>query len=128
MVIDDNEIDLYIARRVMTKYSFAEEIVTFSSAIEALDHLKATMDKGEALPEMIMLDINMPEMTGFQFLEKYGQMPENITNNCTIVMLSTSIHPEELNLANNSPHIQQFVNKPVSEETLKRLLATYHKQ
>lgn len=122
IVIDDNEIDLYIAKRVMAKYSFAEEVVTFSSAIDALEYIQTSYKNGATIPELIMLDINMPEMTGFQFLDKYGALPADIINTCSIIMLSTSIHPDELKLADNSPHIQKFIGKPISGDALVKLL------
>ncbi|WP_256009082.1 response regulator [Desertivirga xinjiangensis] len=118
MVVDDAKIDRFLAEKVISKYSFAEEVVSVESAISALDYLSTNTGDEEALPDLIFLDINMPEMNGFEFLAEYNKLPENIKKKCIIIMLSSSLHPEDKELALQSPYVCQFLNKPLTEQKL----------
>lgn len=121
MVIDDNEIDLHIAQRVMKKYAFADGILLMDSAKEAVEYLSANSNKEDMLPDLIFLDINMPEMNGFEFLEAYTHLPEKIKKKCIIMMLTTSVNPEDQERANKSPYVHYYLGKPLDEEKLKGL-------
>src|SRR3954467_3974144 len=94
LVIDDNPVDRYVAERIFKKYAFAEEIVCIESARKGLEYLSSLQDTPEQLPYLIFLDIMMPEMNGFEFLDEYKNLPETIKDNCTILMLTTSIHTD----------------------------------
>src|SRR6185295_7058648 len=85
MVIDDNEIDRYIAERYIKKYGFADEVILKESAKQALQYLKANQHRPEELPNLIFLDIRMPEIDGFGFLEQYRELPESLKSNCIIM-------------------------------------------
>lgn len=126
MLIDDNKIDLYIAQRVINKSSFAEEVILMDSAKEAISYFELNGNDTENLPCLIFLDINMPEMNGFEFLEAYHTLPENIKRNCIIMMLTTSVHAEDKDKADNNPYIRNYLNKPLSEAQLSTLKVGLH--
>lgn len=119
MIVDDAKIDRFLAERVISKYSFAEEVVSVDSAMSALDYLNVHGSDHNSLPDVIFLDINMPEMSGFDFLAEYHKLPEDIKSRCIIVMLSSSLHPEDREMALQSPYVCQFMNKPITEEKLR---------
>ena len=121
MVIDDNEMDLYVSRRVMERYAFAEEILLMDSAKDALAYFQANEHNADNLPSLIFLDINMPEMNGFEFLDAYNELSETVKRNCIILMLTTSVHEEDKKRADNSPYVRNFLNKPLSADKLKSL-------
>lgn len=118
MVVDDNEIDLYIAEMLMATTKFAEKVVCVSSAKEALAYLKPLFETPEELPHFIFLDINMPEMTGFDFLNEYHHLPENIRKKCIIMMLTTSLDNEDRMRAEGNEYVQKFLNKPLDRDKL----------
>jgi CheY-like chemotaxis protein len=121
MVIDDNPVDRYVAERIFKKYAFAEEIICIDSARKGLEYLNSLQDTPEQLPYLIFLDIMMPEMNGFEFLEEYKSLPEKIKDNCNIFMLTTSIHNDDRDKAKDNPYVNRFLNKPLSIGILKEL-------
>lgn len=121
LVIDDNETDRYIATRNLKKYEIADEIVAIGSAQEALDYLNSLATTPKLLPNLIFLDIRMPEIDGFEFLEKYAQMTDAIKSNCIIMMLSTSLNPSDHEKAISNQYVNRFMNKPLDKEKLMSL-------
>jgi CheY-like chemotaxis protein len=118
MVIDDNEIDLYIAEMLMATAGFAEKVVCVGSAKEALAYLKPLSADPDELPQFIFLDINMPEMTGFDFLNEYQHLAENIRKKCIIMMLTTSLDEEDRKKAGHNQFVRKFLNKPLDRDKL----------
>jgi CheY-like chemotaxis protein len=121
MIIDDTYVDRYIAERNLIKYEFAEEIIVKESAIDALTYLKAIGEDESLVPELIFLDIRMPDIDGFGFLKEYEKLPEVIKSHCIIMMLSTSLNPEDHNLASSSPFVKEFINKPLDRAKIEGL-------
>ncbi|HJY14360.1 MAG TPA: response regulator [Flavobacterium sp.] len=119
LVIDDNPTDRYIAKRMAEKYHFAEEIVLQESALEALNYIKSLERTPDLLPQLIFLDINMPGMNGYEFLEEYAKLSETIKSNCIILMITTSLHPDDFKRAENDPSIFRFLNKPLDQEKFR---------
>lgn len=122
MVIDDNQIDLYIAEMVMATTHFAEKVICVSSAKEALAWLTPLYEFPDELPELIFLDINMPEMTGFDFLDEYRHLPENIRKKCIIMMLTTSLDQNDRKQAEENQYVTRFLNKPLDRDKIALLM------
>ncbi len=121
MVIDDTPTDRYIAKESIKRYSFAREVIEMNSAEEALEYLESMINTPDGLPELIFLDIQMPEMDGFDFLEKYGQLPELVQNNCIIMMLSTSLNSVDHRRAEGNRFVKRFLQKPLNRSQLAEL-------
>lgn len=119
LIIEDNETDRYIARRMIQKYHFSEETIIKESAPKALEYLLSIVNIPESMPQLIFLDIRMPEMDGFGFLEEYAKFPEQIKTKCIILMLSSSLDRDDHRLAENSPYVNRFLNKPLNMEKMK---------
>lgn len=125
MIVDDTKIDRYVASHVLKKNQFTEEVIEFDMATKAIDYLEQNQDKPELLPEVILLDIRMPEMDGFQFLERLSLLPRSLKQSCCIVMLSSSLDPHDHERAENNPVVKKFLNKPLLKENFEGIIALY---
>jgi CheY-like chemotaxis protein len=126
MLIDDNEIDNLINQKMIEASAIAEHIFTHTGAKSAIEFLK-NIDKmsaaggGVFLPEIIFLDIDMPLMDGFQFLEEFEKLSDNIKNNCKVIMLTSSMNPQDLSKAKKNNYVKKYINKPLTQETLESI-------
>ena len=119
ILIDDDEIEHFFLDRLAKKTGKIENLIWFSYATDALDYLK-TADPSEI--DVIFLDINMPRMNGFEFLEAAKvQIPEVISQ-IDVVMFSTSTASEDRHKASTFKEVKSYVCKTMDEDTLKTIV------
>lgn len=121
MVIDDSPIDRLLVEKMVRKAAFAEDVIGFESAKAALTYFKDNAEVENSIPEILFLDINMPEMNGFDFLDECKTLMERLKIKCRIIMLSSSLHSEDKNRALEHPYVEGFINKPLSFAALEGL-------
>ncbi len=121
LLIDDNDIDNYISKTIITKSNKANKISTRNSAVEALKYLETLKNNPEEFPDAIFLDIRMPEMDGFGFLDAYTQLPEILNKQCDIYMLTSSNDKGDIERALHYPFVKKYFNKPLEVSMLDSL-------
>ncbi len=120
LLVDDDEISNFLAETIIQDLDLAYEVKISKNGREALELIDYCMNhQAEKCPELVLLDINMPVMDGFEFLEALDKLQKayNI-NNTTIVMLTSSSSSFDLEKAKNY-NITGFINKPLTEKSLK---------
>jgi CheY-like chemotaxis protein len=119
MLIDDNKIDRYTASYVIKKNQFGKEITEFDMATKALSYLQDHQNDLDSVPQIILLDINMPEMDGFQFLERLAELPMEVRERFCVVMLTSSLSTTDKEKAAGNKMVKKFLNKPLNKTTLE---------
>src|SRR6266487_5306356 len=122
MVIDDSDTDIYIAEHYLKKYFVAANIIAKASAKEALEYLSQFANNVEQLPVIIFLDIRMPMMDGFDFLDEYEKLPASVHKYCTVIMLSSSADPKDHQRIKENPFVKKFITKPLNKDRIQELL------
>ncbi|HTE01747.1 MAG TPA: response regulator [Mucilaginibacter sp.] len=117
LLIDDNYIDNFVTRRILESGNFADQVIVSQSATAAIDQLRAGLVK----PDVIFLDIRMPMMGGFEFLQEYDKLHIEGKNNIKIFMLSSSLDPTDMKKSVNNKYITQFVHKPLTQKILDEI-------
>ncbi|HEY6160838.1 MAG TPA: response regulator [Bacteroidia bacterium] len=122
MLVDDSEVDNFINLKMIEGCNFAEKIYTHTSGRSGIEFLRSlSMNPqilSQLLPEIIFLDINMPVMDGFAFVKEFDKLPIEVVKHCKIIVLTSSINPEDIANSKRSDSIVRYVNKPLSRETL----------
>lgn len=129
LLVDDNENDNFIHKRVIKKNGRVENVRVASDGLKALDYLQNLNDykdpEENPRPNIIFLDINMPKMNGFEFLQAYKELEEGQKAEICIVMLTTSLNPDDLQKTLQIGEAQKFQHKPMTHEILNEVIDSY---
>ncbi|TXC76201.1 response regulator [Luteibaculum oceani] len=121
MLVDDDNVVNLINRVLLNDFLPSADILTYNSSVDAIAFLKANSTKPEVLPQLILLDLNMPEMDGWEFcvaFEKIFQDDSEIIPD--IKFLSTSSHPEDMVKSLRFKSVSEYLIKPLSVEEVER--------
>lgn len=119
VLIDDSDIDLFIQRRFLEVYEFSQQLLLYKSASDALNWLRKL--NGESPPDVIFLDLNMPETDGFSFLKSFSQLPEWILKKSRIVVLTSSNSSQDRDQVFQNKNVIKFITKPLKQSDIEEL-------
>ncbi|MDQ3071993.1 MAG: response regulator [Bacteroidota bacterium] len=119
LLIDDNFHDNFFHQIAINELDITEKILLAADGFEALDLLKA---KNACIPDLIFLDINMPRMNGWEFLDAYKEIKHSLKSKIIIVMLTTSSNPSDKKKADICEDLCGYTTKPLNTETLSKII------
>lgn len=120
-IIDDDPIFIFGTKRIMQIADFCSGFLIFNNGADAFHALKSLIANNEELPEVILLDLNMPIMDGWQFLEKITQI--NIPDSITIFIVTSSINPADVEKSKKYNRVSKYIVKPITIEDLSDIMA-----
>lgn len=121
-VIDDDEMYRYIAEQTLASAGFTGNITTFSNGSEAIAAMESELSADEKLPDLILLDLNMPVLDGWGFLEDYSQLKSKISKHIPIYIVSSSFNPVDVERANQINEVSGYVVKPITKQKFRELI------
>jgi len=123
-IIDDDPIFIYGTKRIMKEMDFCDEFVIYNNGQEALDGILKITSTGEKLPAIILLDLNMPIMNGWEFLDEFIKIPTNNTDPISIYIISSSVDPRDLEKVKAYEKVSNYILKPITPKDLETILDT----
>ncbi|MGB0430097.1 MAG: response regulator [Bacteroidia bacterium] len=125
-LVDDDEINNFICTNILKKINFSDNVVAYESGTEALEALKAALTNNqEDVPDVIFLDINMPIMNGWDFLEEFKAIKGQINKTISLFMLSSSIYQADVEKSKQYEEVVDFVTKPLNADVLNDIKQKY---
>lgn len=118
-IIDDDSTYIFCLKRIMKTANFCNTIKVYNNGKHALDHLKYKMENQMELPDVILLDLNMPVMDGWQFLDQYMKIKKK--KSIPIYIVSSSIDPADKNKLSTYPEVTNFISKPIDKKKLNNI-------
>jgi CheY-like chemotaxis protein len=123
-IVEDDKANNFLCKMTLEEVGMTHTR-SFLRAELALNDLMECAQKNETLPSIILLDINMPAMDGWGFLNEYRKLPAEVRSNISVLLFSTSEHPRDIEKAKIYPEVLDFLAKPLSEEVANSLKEKY---
>jgi CheY-like chemotaxis protein len=122
MLVDDDRLSNMISAKIIAK-NFSYIVSAFTNAREALKSLKQWIGvDNEQIPDIIFLDINMPHMDGWEFLDEFQELYINLSDKCKVIMLSSSLDRRDIEKSKTYQCVTEFISKPLTSEKVKMLV------
>tara|TARA_R110000850_G_scaffold29826_3_gene82388 strand:- start:373 stop:777 length:405 start_codon:yes stop_codon:yes gene_type:complete len=123
MIVDDNSTDRFIHKKLLSIYKIGNSVFEFSSGKGALDFFRENISNSEKLPDLILLDVLMPEMGGFDFLFHLESMEQDLAKVPIVYMLSSTDDESDLRQSRSIAMVKRLLRKPFSPEALIKAIS-----
>lgn len=117
-IVDDDPIFVYSLKKLISLRNLCDEVLSYPNGADALEALKNANDTGFLIPDIILLDINMPIMDGWEFLNEYAKLLPTFKKPITLYLLSSSVDDADIKRANAIEAVRRYITKPVTQARL----------
>ena len=124
LLVDDEDINNYIAARLIQKALPGAAVTSCLHGKEAMELLTEAKHDASKLPDIILLDISMPVMNAWQFLDEYNRRKIDPEGRCAIFILSSSVYIDDIHRAHTYPEVKGFICKPLNIAKIRELFST----
>ncbi|MDF4220470.1 response regulator [Maribacter sp. M208] len=121
-IIDDDPIFVYGTKRIIKEVNFANSIIVYNNGKDALDGLMKLCIANEPLPDVIFLDLNMPILNGWEFLDEFKNCKSPLSKKIVIYIISSSVDPRDLERVKNYEQVDTYILKPITPDDLGKIL------
>ena len=126
MIVDDDDISNFIYRKVIESEDVAQKVIDFQQARAALDFLAKNIGKTNELPDLVFLDINMPVIDGWGFLNEFKEkIQPKLNKNLVICMLSSSVYKEDIDRAKSYKIVNEYISKPLTGQQVSSIVSKH---
>ncbi len=126
-IIDDDDIYTFLLKKTLKKIDICNDIKTYINGSDGIQKIKALIENNEPLPDLILLDINMPILDGWEFLDEFEKIKDKCKNKISIYVVSSSISIADINKAKQHKEVTDFLTKPIEADTLIKI-CEHHNQ
>ncbi|QXP59267.1 two-component system response regulator [Olleya sp. HaHaR_3_96] len=128
LLIDDDKVINFYNEKIVNKHQDFINVVAVNSGMKALEYLNNAILGLTKKPNLIFLDINMPAMNGWEFIEEYDKLDKAFTSSIKIILLTTSNNPDDFERYKTIDLLEDFINKPLSDSLLTNLIESHYKE
>ena len=126
MLVDDDDIFVYLTKKTIDKTELINLMNVVNNGFDAINFFKENAGNPEALPEIILLDLSMPVMDGWQFLEEYTLLAPQLNKKIVIYIITSSISPDDIEKARRIAAVSDYMIKPVTKEKLTHIVKSLY--
>jgi CheY-like chemotaxis protein len=123
IIIDDSELDCFIAKKIIQQNDKSMKVAAFTDAVSALRQINDNTALHSELLTVILLDLRLPIMSGFEFVEEFERLPDHIRNKYLIYVLSSSMNKSDKSRVDSNEYIVKMIDKPLTRAGFDTIIA-----
>lgn len=123
LIIDDDRVHLFTIQKLLLLSQKGVQLKSYRDGRQAFNYLQESADNEDKLPDIILLDLNMPGWDGWKFLLEYGKLLHRFPKKIKLYIVSSSSHPEDVDKAFRNTNVSDYITKPLSIDTLNRIFS-----